>query len=84
MSAMAFTRVIDVEEGLGGIPLTMGATPLVYYYGYGTPMEKGKLYGRLIKTMAGVVKRKCEEDVEGRLQFVSNCILCMGLIISNM
>ncbi|KAJ3407115.1 Cleavage polyadenylation factor subunit clp1 [Chytridiales sp. JEL 0842] len=66
MAAMTFSRVIDIEEGFGGIPLTMGASPLVYYYGFTTPSEKAKLYSRLVKNMGEVVLRKCDNDEDVR------------------
>ncbi|KAI8851917.1 Pre-mRNA cleavage complex II protein Clp1-domain-containing protein [Chytridium lagenaria] len=64
MSASVLYRPIDIEEEFGGLPHTTGSSPVVFYYGYNTPAEKGKLYDRIVTRVAGVATRKMEDDSE--------------------
>jgi hypothetical protein len=59
-----FSKCIDIEDGMGGSTI-ISSPPLVYYYGYGTPMEKSRLYTRLIDTMSTVVMGKIGLNSEG-------------------
>lgn len=54
------SRPIDVEEGFSA-PITLTQTsPLVYYYGSLSPLEKPRLYDTLVTKLATVVKKKLE------------------------
>ncbi|KAJ3404465.1 hypothetical protein HDU80_002811 [Chytriomyces hyalinus] len=73
ISASVFSRVVDVEEGMGGTLVSTGTSPIVFYYGYGEPLEKAKLYSKLIGRLAEVVDAKTKSDSKVR---------CAGVIIN--
>ncbi|TPX65304.1 hypothetical protein SpCBS45565_g05299 [Spizellomyces sp. 'palustris'] len=71
LSATAISRPIDVEEEFSASSATTGTSPLVYYYGYASALEKPKLYHALVERLAGVVSKKLDQvDVRS-----SGCII---------
>ncbi|KAK6098749.1 Cleavage polyadenylation factor subunit clp1 [Batrachochytrium dendrobatidis] len=62
LSAMVVGRPLDCEEEFGA-PLTVaGTTPLVYYHGQATPLEKISLYNSIVKKLSLVVDKKLESS----------------------
>ncbi|KAI8618295.1 protein CLP1 [Chytriomyces sp. MP71] len=66
ISASVFSRVVDVEEGMGGTLVSTGTSPIVFYYGYGEPLERPKLYSKLVDRLAQVVEAKTQNDAKVR------------------
>ncbi|KAJ3108474.1 hypothetical protein HDU97_001181 [Phlyctochytrium planicorne] len=64
MAASAVYKPIGPEEGFGSLPQTTGASPAVFYYGWGGPNEKAKLYDRIALKLAELVQRKLDDDPE--------------------
>ncbi|KAH6588784.1 hypothetical protein BASA50_010490 [Batrachochytrium salamandrivorans] len=60
LGAMIVARPLDCEEDFGA-PLTVaGTTPLVYYHGHTTPLEKITLYNAIVKKLSSVANLKLE------------------------
>ncbi len=65
------SKMIDPEENLGSTPLTTNTTPIAYYYGHSSPLEKPKFYGSLLEQLAQVVEEKMDADLECNLLYLS-------------
>ncbi|KAI9094124.1 Pre-mRNA cleavage complex II protein Clp1-domain-containing protein [Phlyctochytrium arcticum] len=71
LAAMAVAKPIDIEEEFSASSATTGTSPLVYYYGYTSALEKPKLYTALVDRLAMMVQKKLGElDVRS-----SGCII---------
>ncbi len=64
LSATAMSRMIDAEEDLGSTPLTTNTTPIAFYYGCPSPLEKPKYYTNLVEQLGKVVALKKQVDPE--------------------
>ncbi|KAI9333142.1 Pre-mRNA cleavage complex II protein Clp1-domain-containing protein [Obelidium mucronatum] len=67
VAASVFSRVVDVEEGMGGTLASSGTSPIVFYYGYNEPTEKEKLYKKQVERLAAVVDAKLDSDPQVRI-----------------
>ncbi|KAI8822629.1 Pre-mRNA cleavage complex II protein Clp1-domain-containing protein [Fimicolochytrium jonesii] len=65
LTAMAIGKPIDMEEEFSASSIATGTSPLVYYYGYPSPLDKPKLYNTMVQRLATTVRRKLgEADVK--------------------
>ncbi|KAI8920096.1 Pre-mRNA cleavage complex II protein Clp1-domain-containing protein [Powellomyces hirtus] len=65
LAAMAIGRPIDMEDELSASSATTGTSPLTYYYGYPSPLDKPKLFNATVQRLSTIVKRKLgEADVK--------------------
>ncbi|KAI8589633.1 Pre-mRNA cleavage complex II protein Clp1-domain-containing protein [Geranomyces variabilis] len=72
VAATAIGRPIDMEEELSASSATTGTSPLTYYYGYPSPLDKPKLFGALVGRLASIVDRKMSESDVKTSGFVMN------------
>lgn len=62
LAAISMNRPIDPEEDLSATPISTNTTPLTYYYGYSSPLEKSKLYSLLVNQLSSTVQQKIDVD----------------------
>ncbi|KAJ3014404.1 hypothetical protein HKX48_005182 [Thoreauomyces humboldtii] len=72
LTAMAIGRPIDMEEELSASSATTGTSPLVYYYGYPSPLDKPKLFSALVTRLAMITKRKLAQPDVKSSGFIMN------------
>ncbi|KAI8924444.1 Pre-mRNA cleavage complex II protein Clp1-domain-containing protein [Entophlyctis helioformis] len=72
VGAMTVARPLDCEEEFSASATLMGTTPIAYYYGHSTPLEKPKLYDAIIKKLASVVGKKAEDNEQRVSGFIAD------------
>ena len=71
LTAVAFSSIIDVEQGWGSSPMSGPSQvpvklPLAYFYGLPSPEENSKMYKPIITRLALAVTSKLAEDEEAQ------------------
>ncbi len=80
LAATVIRRPIDIQEGMNATPTLTGAPPLVYYYGYPSPLDKPKLYKLLIERLAAAVQSKLGAE-DGPLK-TAGCIINASSVLA--
>ncbi|KAI8905957.1 Pre-mRNA cleavage complex II protein Clp1-domain-containing protein [Gorgonomyces haynaldii] len=63
LAAMVLARPLDVELDFSAPETFMLTTPLAYYYGYGSPLEKPVLYNSMVSSLASKVNMKMQDEL---------------------
>lgn len=63
LAAQSLSKPIDPQEEFSSPSPLLGSSPLVFYYGYSSPLEFPKLYNQSVTALSGAVLQKLKQSL---------------------